>query len=235
MPLLVLMPGMDGTGELFADFTSALPDTITTQIVRYPRNTILSSSQLEELASSTFPSTPFFLLAESFSTPIAIRCAGRNSLNLKGIILCAGFVTPPVRGWKRSLALLARRLAFRLPLPKSVASRLLIGPNAPPMLLQSVRNVITSVKPTVLASRLEAALTCDVRTELGRYEGPILYLQARGDRLIAKRHAREIKQFRPQTVIEVISGPHLLLQREPQQAANAVARFIQQIVMKGQN
>jgi len=32
---LVLLPGMDGTGELFADFVEALPDAFDGRVVRY--------------------------------------------------------------------------------------------------------------------------------------------------------------------------------------------------------
>jgi hypothetical protein len=48
-------------------------------------------------------SEPFVLLAESFSTPVAIRVAAENPTNLKGLILCAGFATSPVSGLPRML------------------------------------------------------------------------------------------------------------------------------------
>jgi pimeloyl-[acyl-carrier protein] methyl ester esterase len=227
---------MDGTGDLFAQLIAALPNTITTYVVRYPRDTILSPSQLEKLARSAFPSTiPFFLLAESFSTPIAIQCVTQNPSNLKGLILCAGFASTPVRGWKRALALLLGSMVFRLPVPEFVATRFLVGPDAQPSLLQSVRNAISSVNPKVLSSRLHTALTCDVRAELGQFTGPILYLQASNDRLIPRTHPEQIKRICPQTVVEVIPGPHLLLQREPERAAKAVEKFIQLIAMEEQD
>jgi len=33
---LVLLPGLDGTGNLFTNFISALPPTLSTRIVPYP-------------------------------------------------------------------------------------------------------------------------------------------------------------------------------------------------------
>lgn len=42
---------------------------------------------------------PFVLLAESFSTPLAVKLAATNPSNLKGLIICAGFIKNPVTGW----------------------------------------------------------------------------------------------------------------------------------------
>ena len=67
----VLLPGMDGTGELFADFVDALPKSFETVRVRYPADRCLSYSELEELVQAAC-SEPFMLVAESFSTPLAI-------------------------------------------------------------------------------------------------------------------------------------------------------------------
>jgi len=39
---LLLLPGMDGTGELFADFVKLLPVWIKPLVVSYPRNQKLS-------------------------------------------------------------------------------------------------------------------------------------------------------------------------------------------------
>jgi hypothetical protein len=38
---LVLLPGMDGTGELFSNFEAALPSSLETVRVRYPADDTL--------------------------------------------------------------------------------------------------------------------------------------------------------------------------------------------------
>ncbi len=89
-PKLVLLPGMDGTGELFDSFVKALPQSFTTEIVRYPPNRCLTSSELLHLVdSNAFGSEPFVLIAESFSSPLAIQWAATNPLNLKGLVISA--------------------------------------------------------------------------------------------------------------------------------------------------
>ena len=112
-PKLVLLPGMDGTGELFDSFVKALPQSFTTEIVRYPPNRCLTSSELLHLVdSNAFGSEPFVLIAESFSSPLAIQWAATNPLNLKGLVICAGFTTSPIRGPLRSIFRLLSPFCF---------------------------------------------------------------------------------------------------------------------------
>jgi pimeloyl-[acyl-carrier protein] methyl ester esterase len=102
---LVLLPGMDGTGNLFADFVEALPDTFEVEVVHYPNNVCLSYTELMTFVQSAAPpSEPFVLVAESFSTPLAIQYAATNPPDLRGLVICAGFVTTPLQGWRRFLA-----------------------------------------------------------------------------------------------------------------------------------
>ena len=227
---LVLLPGMDGTGRLFRSFVEALPPGMETVTVRYPADASLSYPELENFVQAACPiSGPFVLLAESFSTPLAIRYAASNSGNLEGLVLCAGFATSPVRGWRRFLGSLLAPLMFHVPLPNLAAKLWLVGPDAPPSLLAAVRSAVSSVQSKVLAARLRAVLRCDVRAELGRVAVPILYIQAQQDRLVSPSCLEELRRIKPQMAVTVLEGPHLLLQREPSKAAEVVTRFVRSL------
>lgn len=90
---LILLPGMDGTGELFADFVKQLPGWIEPRVVSYPRERKLSYDQLLLTVESVVPAAEsFVVLAESFSAPLAVRFAARDPNRLEALILCAGFV-----------------------------------------------------------------------------------------------------------------------------------------------
>jgi pimeloyl-ACP methyl ester carboxylesterase len=228
---LALLPGMDGTGDLFADFIHTLPKTFETRVVRYPRTRHLSYPQLLMLIqSATPPVEPFVLLAESASTPLAIQFAATNPPNLKALILCAGFATSPIRSWKRTLCSILAPALFRLPLPEFIVRRFLLGPNPSRPLLSGVRAAISSVSPSVLSARLRAILTCDARADLAQVTVPLLYLQAKHDRLVPESSLKEMRRIKLQMEVATIDGPHLLLQREPQQAAEIVKRFIRQVL-----
>ena len=56
MITLVLLPGMDGTGVFFKDFTAALQPDFNPVIVRYPNDPSLGYAGLEQIARAAhFP------------------------------------------------------------------------------------------------------------------------------------------------------------------------------------
>jgi len=227
---LVLLPGLDGCGRLFADCVAALPKTFDIITVSYPNDECLSYADLEKFVQTACPiSSPFILLAESFSTPLAIKYAASNPLNLDGLVLCAGFASCPVRGWRYFLGMLFASLMFCIPLPDLAARLWLVGPEASPSLLESVRTASSTVKSKVLAARLRATLSCDVRKELAKVTVPMMYIQGKHDRLINVKCVVEIQHVKPEMVVATLDGPHLILQREPEKSAEAIARFVSTI------
>jgi pimeloyl-[acyl-carrier protein] methyl ester esterase len=218
---------LDGTGELFSEFLTALPEEFRAKVVLYPADRFLSYFELESLVRAACPfSEPFVLLAESFSTPLAIKYAASKPSGLVGLILCTGFATSPVRGWRRLVGSLLAPIMFYVPLPSLAAERWLVGADVPPSLLKRIRSVVASVPPQVLSSRLRDVFACDVRSELGQIDVPILYIRAERDRLVGPECLAELLRSKPQISVVTIEGPHLLLQREPHRAAEAVASFV---------
>ena len=227
---IVLLPGMDGTGELFGHFAKALQGSFATTAVRYPNHVVLSYDELMAYVGSAIPSSePFILLAESFSTPLAIECAAANPPNLKALVICAGFSHSPARGLRRFAVSCLAPLLFRFRPSNFVLEYLLLGQGAAPSLLNEVRAAIASVQPEVSSARLRAVLHCDVRPALRKISVPILYIQAGHDRMVPASCIREIRQIQPTTDAVVINGPHLILQREPRLVAEAVERFVRQL------
>jgi len=223
---LILLPGMHGSCELFADFACALPSSLETRILSYPNDGVLSNSELLDLIRSFVPaSEPFVLLAESFSTPLAIQFAAANPPNLKGLILCTGFATSPVRGVTR---VLGRFLAPVLPLiPAGVAGAIMVSGSHPPdSILGRLRNAINSVRPAVLVDRVHSVLACEVLDDLRRINAPVLYMQAAYDRLVNPVCLEEMRLVKPEIEVVVVNGGHVLLQVMPRQSANVVAEFV---------
>jgi pimeloyl-[acyl-carrier protein] methyl ester esterase len=227
---LVLMPGLDGTGKLFSNLLPFLSDQWPTTTVCYPTDVPLSYAELLPFVRAVPPiSAPFILIAESFSTPLAIQFAAKHPPNLKGVILCAGFATSPLKGWRKRAVSLAAAGLMRLPLPNAVMRCLLVGQEATPELCSSVRAAISTVSSETLTTRLRQVLTCDVRAELVSITVPLLYLQATNDRLVKASNSEEIRRKKPDTKFVSIAGPHMLLQRQPQKAAAFITSFIQEL------
>jgi pimeloyl-[acyl-carrier protein] methyl ester esterase len=224
---IVLLPGMDGTGDLFREFVRFLPQSLEVVIVRYPTQDVLSYAMLERLVRAACSgSAPFVLVTESFSTPMALEFAAADPLNLRGLILCAGFATAPVKGWGRFLLPPLASFVFNLPLPAFAAKKWLVGPSAPESLVVAVRDAVAAVKPRVLTSRLRAILGCDAREAAARIGVPMLYIRATRDRLVDRSSMDELRRINPQMAVAELDGPHLIVQREPQGIATVVVNFI---------
>jgi pimeloyl-[acyl-carrier protein] methyl ester esterase len=229
MPIerMLILPGMDGTGKLLLDFVHGLPVPMRKEIPIYLQDVVLSYDQLAQLVRSKCKDSPrFVLMAESFSTPVAVKIAAENPPNLRGLILCAGFARSPVRGAKRWLSAPLAPLLMRFPMWEAMVRSWLVGGDASPELVRKMRKVIASVNATVLTARLQEVLKCDVRSDLRKIAVPMLYLQARQDRLVPARCFEEIRAFRPEMRIVVVDGPHFLLQVKAEQTAGIVTEFL---------
>lgn len=224
MTALVLLPGLDGTGALFADFVSALPVDIATTVYAYPNVQTLDYAALESFVRERLPDRPFVILAESFSGPIGLSIAAAPPLQMRGLVLCSTFAKLPFpfARWMRHAA----RALPALRLPQSLLDVLLLGRHTNPVLRQNFAAVMASVSPLVLKHRALETLQVDVSGKLDAVSIPTLYLRAREDRLIGRSAANQIADVMPSMQIVEFDAPHFLLQTRPAEAANVVATFI---------
>ena len=224
---LVLLPGLDGTGDLFIDFIAALPESWTATTVTYPTDRFLPYANLRPFVGAAVPQLErFVLVAESFSTPLAVWYAATNPPNLAAVVICAGFVGSPVHGWSGAVRALAKPWLFRMKPPQTIVEYFLVGPNAPSDLLQKLRDALQRVNPDVLSGRVQEVLDCDARDDLRQTTVPLLYLEATHDRLLSSSCKKDFSYLRPDTLFRSVPAPHLLLQREPQKAATIIMAFI---------
>lgn len=220
---------MDGTGNLFKDLIEALPSDMEATVIRYPKDRIQSYVQLLQLLELSLPSSaPFVLVAESFSTPLAIQWSATSRANLKGLVICAGFAASPLRGWLRHLCLLLSPIAFSVHPPDIAIEHFLVGRTASKSVIIGVKQAIASVSPKVLVARFRSALTCDARSALSAVDAPILLIGATEDELIGSKCMKEMRDLRPDAAVEMISGPHLLFQVRARTSAEAIAKYARQ-------
>jgi len=228
MLTLVLLPGMDGTGELFADFAAALGARCHPVIVAYPMDKPLTYQALEDLVRARLPTgEPFVLLAESFSGPVAIALAAEHPPGLAGLILCCTFARNPIP----SLAGL-KAVVGLLPIWTSLIPLLhpwLLGRFSLPRLKTALGTAVQKVAPDVFRTRLREVLQIDYCGRLRQVNVPTLYLRAQQDRLLP---ASIVTQFAHVERLEIcdLAGPHLLLQTQPQATAAAILEFIEKSI-----
>lgn len=224
MTRLVLLPGLDGTGELFAPFIDALGG-FRAQVVAYPPDRAMTYAEHESFARGKLPSEEdFVLLAESFSGPIGICIAAAAPPRLKGLILCATFASNPLPVLGPLSKLVGAAPALRLP-PALVAPWLYAGRSSRE-LRRAHAQAMSRVSPSTLRARVAAILAVDCRAQLRRIEVPMIYLRAGKDRLIPTSAGRAIQQLRPDCEFTEIDAPHFLLQTEPEACVAAVMSFV---------
>jgi pimeloyl-ACP methyl ester carboxylesterase len=225
MTTLVLLPGMDGTGELFQPFIAALSAHVKSIVVPYPTSVPLDYEDLIGLARDKLPvEDEFFILGESFSGPLAISLAVHAPPNLRGLILCASFAQCPLP-WSATWKPLSYLVPFGR-IPTSILSLPLLGRFGSPEARRLLASALSKVHANVLRARLRAVLTVDVREEAAAVKVPFLYLQSSADWVVPKSASASIRQIAQGLQVVELDGPHMLLQVSPTAAARAVETFI---------
>lgn len=223
MTTLVLLPGLDGTGDLFEALRTQLSPTIAVRVLSYPGDAMLDHGQLADLVMAQLPRRgPFALLGESFSGPVAAAVAARCAPT--ALVLACSFVHSP----HPRLRALAPLLAW-LPRPSRLIGPLswaLMGRDATPEWRGALAQALERVDPAVLRFRAGLALRADARAHLAAVTCPVLYLQATRDRVIRPRCAQDVLRAQPRTVVVPIAGPHFLLQTKAAEAARAIEAFL---------
>jgi pimeloyl-[acyl-carrier protein] methyl ester esterase len=231
MTTLVLLPGMDGTGELFAPFTAALGRRARAHVISYPPHEPLEYPALEKIVRAELPADEdYVMLAESFSGPLAISIAAAHPRHLKGLVLCATFASNP-----RPLAAPLRLMLNRLPLnaiPAHLSTPVLLGHFATDELTDALRRTLAPVSSAVLRARLHAVLAVDMSAKMEKVKVPVLYLRATHDRVVPHSASTHIALLCPQTKFVEIDAPHFLLQAKPKEGADLVAEFVREVTHK---
>ena len=221
---LVLLPGMDGTGTLFQPFVDALAGEFEIQIVRYPTHKAFGYEELEAFVRAALPTdSPFILLGESFSGPIAVSIAASKPAALVGLVLCCTFVRNP-----RPATSFFRSLVGFLPItlaPVPMLAHFLLGRHSTAELKAVFAESLAQVSTPAMRARILAVLSVDVTAKLHAISVPSLYMRATKDRVVPAAASRNISANLPSLKIVSIEAPHFLLQIATQQAAIAVKNF----------
>ncbi len=228
MTALVLLPGIDGTGKMFAEFVASLDTGIEVIVVSYPAEPALGYEALEDFARAHLPlGRPFVLLGECFSGPLAISLAASKPAGLIGVVLCCSFVRNP-----RPFFAFAKCLVPFLPVkavPLGLAMPFVFGRFSSAVLRLALRETLRLVPARTLRARLRAVFDVDVAPKLAQLDIPVLYLRASEDRIVPCSASQQVAQLLPSAKIISLQGPHLLLQAASSPAAFAIEQFMRQI------
>ena len=221
---LVLIPGLDGTGDLFAPFVAALVG-IDTRIISYPPDRPMDYAEHEAHVRGLLPKEgEYVLLAESFSGPVGIAVAASNPPGLRGLILCCTFASNPLPVFGPLSRLIAVFPAMKI--PPALFAPLLYAGHATEELRRAHAQAMAKVSAATLRSRVSAILSVDYRALLRRVKVPMLYLQASADRLVPRSALRKIERIRTDIQVAEFDAPHFLLQTRSERVAIRVKAFV---------
>jgi pimeloyl-ACP methyl ester carboxylesterase len=223
-PRLVLLPGFDGTGELFGPFVDALRGRAAVTVVDYSRPKVSSYSDCRALAERRLPrDESYVLVGESFSGPVAVSIAAANPPGLCGLALVGSFLSSPRPALKYFSPLLPI-LPTHNPSDR-LTDFLLLGRHATPELRARIRNAMAQVSPRTVRARLRAISQVNVTTDLSRVRVPVLYLRGTEDRLVPRRCGDEVARLAHTVRIAELPAPHMLLQCAPADSATLLLEF----------
>lgn len=220
---LVLLPGMNGSGALFGPLLDALAG-IDCQVLSLPEQGPQDYNSLNETLYPQLGGTPFVLLGESFSGPLAYQLALRQPTGLRGVIFAASFLTRP----NAALPLLRQ-----LPMPLALATQprllraLCLGKAAEEEILERVQWEIRRLDQKLLRTRLTTLARLQAPTQA--LDLPCLHLWPQQDRLVASAAAARLPQFCRDIRQMRLDGPHFILQTQPKACAEAIAEFMQEL------
>ncbi|HEV2155993.1 alpha/beta hydrolase [Bradyrhizobium sp.] len=217
---IVLLPGMDGTGELLRPLAERLSAHRSVQLVGYPTDCVLGYDQLAAYVGERLPSGRFVVLGESFSGPIAIEIAATVT-RVAGLVLASSFARHPLPA---SLMALTPLLDLKW-IPTSIIVAALMGSAATPELKVRLRQVLNALPREILRTRAQEVLRVDKRDRLGGIACPVLCLHGRSDRLVSRKYVDEVVAARSGSQVCWLDAPHMLLATHVDAAVDVIEQF----------
>lgn len=232
--IIVLLPGLDGTGILFKPFLEALPEDIKTLVVSYPLETKLNYQELVDFVFKQLPKEDFIIVAESFSGYIAYLLTIRSPKYLQSVIFASSFLESP-HPQLLKLSKFIPSHALSLPLPSVIIKAFLFGLSTKSEVIKLFKQSLKKTSSKVLSHRLQLIselpqLLATVRAKgsLPQPSTTISYIQATNDNLIPKESFNDFKKVYRDIELFKVEGSHFILQTNPSACAQVILDKITQ-------
>lgn len=218
---LILLPGMDGTGDLFKPLLEALPAHITYQVIPLSDECLNYSEQASQIAEQ-IDTDEVIILAESYSGKVVYELCKLN-LNIKHIIFAASFINRP-SSISKFASLLPTNLIKKKLIPNQVLSKLFFDSYNMSNKVLAVFESLNKVSNRTLSSRLD--LISSLNEPSGSFDIEASYIKPSNDLFVMAECITPIKNaFRSLDVINV-SGGHFIVQSNPERCSEIIqAKF----------
>lgn len=219
-PLVILLPGTDGTGCFFEGLHQALAADCEVRVIAYPQT---GDQGYETLGRGLLDELPqdrgYVLVGESFGGPLAIWLAAHANRPPDKLVLGATFAASPFGApgrWASPLIPLARFLPLW-----TWQIQLVLFNNRHRSMAERVHEAVKPIDRKTLLARVQSVLGCDMRADLVALHMPVLCLNAARERLVwpwLPRHFLDMPNLR---VVD-LDLPHMIFQSDPEGIARDI-------------
>jgi len=108
----------------------------------------------------------------------------------------------------------------------------MIGPNGAEDIADRMRETLRLMPEALVKHRVRLALEIDVRQTIRRLPPPLLIVHGKKDRLLPPWFVRRFLALRSDARVAMIDGSHMILETNPEQVAEALTAFIQDIPLR---
>lgn len=225
---LVLLPGFDGTGKLFArliDSINALceADAFDIRVVSYTNEVELND--YVQTVRKLIGDETVTLLAESFSGPIAIQLLSQYPEIIERCIFSTSFAETPYLSLCNKAMQLPNIMFTNQIMRQMAMKQFCYGRHFTASLGKETLKTVQKLPVSIIKQRLTLLSKQDSQTLVSSIKTPCLYLQASDDKIVTAALSEKLHSILPNVRVHEIEGPHLLLQAKPADCAAAIIAF----------
>ncbi len=219
---LVLLPGLDGTGNLFNPLLNALPQNLEVVVISFPE-TKLSYKELVSFVLAQLPTEDYVLVGESFSGNVAYQIALSKPKHLKSVIFVASFLSNPRLILLKLFNFLPSSLLSVQP-PKFIIKLFMLGFSSEQNIIRLFLETLKQVPHEVLSFRLKEIGRLQLNSETCEVDAT--YLQATNDYLVPSKAVKDFEKMFSNLTVVKIKGSHFILQSKPVECAKILIKQI---------
>lgn len=217
---IILLPGVDGTGRLFDELLTFMPDNVDCDVIALDEligNSI--SEHAQQLAARYGGSEELLVVAESFSGRLAYELALLIPQQIKHLIFVASFISRPMYIAKFARYLPSLVLKDR-PLNRFILKRLGFANFCRNEQLDAVFNSLSIAKFSNLKWRLRQI--SNMRKVTRKLPVAVTYIRPTKEHLVGIDAVSHIEQKFQSFEMRVLDGGHFIAQCQPQQCAQII-------------
>lgn len=220
-PILILLPGMDGTGELFQWVIPFLEPSFEIKIFPLPDNIEQDYETLENWLASKIEWSNFILLGESFSGPLAIKLCKKFPKAINGLILISSFRNAPVNP-------LLINILSKIPihfLPKLALRIALFSSMKRSNAVTVFEKIFARLNIETIRQRILSVALVHFENLSTLGEVPTLIINGSRDIIVRPKNFINFEKDQKSSRNIIIDAPHMLLQTKPREASEEILSF----------